>query len=131
MPVCKRNLNPEYEPKDRRSTSQFTCRLSTSFARSSLSGKGDVGKDYLGEYSLPVDQWTKGTTFAFDGPNNEPFSVGLPHTSLQPFMKPCVSNDQLKVSIVAVEIYHAKDLSEWRNSESFDIQRHIAPHRSQ
>ncbi|KAI9457312.1 C2 domain-containing protein [Lactarius psammicola] len=78
-PVCKRNLNPVYEPKD--ATFDFPVYASLVDQLGTLEfvvwDKGFIRNEYLGEYSLPIDQWFKGMAFAFDDPNNKPFFVGL------------------------------------------------------
>ncbi|KAN0126265.1 C2 domain containing protein [Lactarius tabidus] len=76
-PVCKRNLNPVYAPKD--ATFEFPIHseprlLSLKFA---VWDKGKFGEVFLGKSVLSVNEWFKGTAFAFDDPQNEPILVGL------------------------------------------------------
>ncbi len=72
-PVCKRNLNPVYEPKD--ATFDFPIYTSLVHQLGTLEfavwDKGLIRDDYLGEHSLPIDQWFIGTAFAFDDPSNQ------------------------------------------------------------
>ncbi|KAH8983799.1 C2 domain-containing protein [Lactarius hatsudake] len=138
-PVCKRNLNPKYVPKD--ATFDFPLYESLLPELSTLKfvvwDKDWVGKDFLGDYSLPVDQWINGTAFAFDDPNNEPISVhldpslrgtlcikvGFVHpadSTRQPdfentYKAVVTNNNYVKVGVVTVEIYGVKDLPEWPN----------------
>ncbi|KAH9013832.1 C2 domain-containing protein [Lactarius pseudohatsudake] len=138
-PVCKRDLNPKYEPKD--ATFDFLIYMSLAHELGTLKlvvwDKDLIRNDHLGEYSLPVDQWIKGTAFAFDHPNNEPIlvrlksslrgtmliKVGFVHppdsTSQADFgntYKTLIAkNDYLKVGLVTVEICSLKDLPKWRN----------------
>ncbi|KAH9013828.1 C2 domain-containing protein [Lactarius pseudohatsudake] len=138
-PVCKCNLNPEYGPKD--ATFDFPIYESLMHELGTLKfvvwDKDWVGKDFLGDYSLPVDQWIKGTAFAFDDPNNEPILVRLksslcgtmlikvgfihpPDSTRQPdfvdtYNILILNNNHLKVGLVTVEIYGVKDLPGWRN----------------
>jgi len=71
--VCKRNLNPVYEPKD--ATFDFPIYTSQMHNLGTLEfvvwDKDMIGKDFLGEYALPVNQWFQGTAFAFNDPNNQ------------------------------------------------------------
>ncbi|KAI9449807.1 C2 domain-containing protein [Lactarius psammicola] len=94
-PVCKRNLNPVYEPKD----ATFDLPIYTSLVHKLGTLKFVVWdedriiNDYLGEYALPVDQWFKGTAYAFDDPNNEgpsPFT-SFPRAQPQLCVGLCVS----------------------------------------
>ncbi|KAH9025326.1 C2 domain-containing protein [Lactarius hengduanensis] len=78
-PVCERNLNPVYEPKD--ATFDFPIYKSLLHKPGTLKfvvwSKGKFRDDYLGEFALPVDKWFKGTALAFNDPNNRPFFVNL------------------------------------------------------
>ncbi|KAH9033190.1 C2 domain-containing protein [Lactarius deliciosus] len=91
-PVCKRNLNPEYRPKD--ATFDFPIYESLVHELGTLKfvvwDWDRMSKnDYLGEYSLPVNQWINETAFRFDDRNNKarhsllpkPFSVDLVSSS--------------------------------------------------
>ncbi|KAI9439624.1 C2 domain-containing protein [Lactarius indigo] len=146
-PVIKQNLNPEYDPKD--ATFDFPIYMS-------LGNKFDMLKfvvkdrdrfstnDYLGEYSLPVNRWFRGTAFDFVDSNNKPFSVHL--VSSQPMDEPMhgtmnlkvgfvhpsdstrqvdfgstynkliADNKHLKAGIMIVEIDSIEDLPEWPNA---------------
>ncbi|KAH8978273.1 C2 domain-containing protein [Lactarius akahatsu] len=76
-PVCKRTTNPVYELIN--ATFDFPIYTSLVHKLGMLKfvvWDKDIGKDFMGEYSLPIDRWFKGT-FAFNDPNNEPFSVNL------------------------------------------------------
>ncbi|KAH9007458.1 C2 domain-containing protein [Lactarius deliciosus] len=78
-PVCKRNLNPEYEPKDATFdfpiyNSHLTMLGTLDFA---VWDQDMVRNDFLGKYSLPVHQWFRGTAFAFNDRNNQSFLVNL------------------------------------------------------
>ncbi|KAI9442029.1 hypothetical protein BJY52DRAFT_1194882 [Lactarius psammicola] len=57
--VCKRNLNPVYEPMD--ATFDFPIYASRDMNANT----------YLGEYSLPIDHWFKETAFAFNDRKNK------------------------------------------------------------
>ncbi|KAH9059649.1 hypothetical protein EDB87DRAFT_1562923, partial [Lactarius vividus] len=76
--VCKLNINPVYELKD----ATFDFPIYTSLIHKLgmfefvVWDKDIFGKYFMGEYSLPIDRWFKGT-FTFDDPNDEPFSVNL------------------------------------------------------
>ncbi|KAH9059651.1 C2 domain-containing protein [Lactarius vividus] len=78
-PVCKRSLNPVYEPID--ATFDFPIYTSLVHELGMLEfvvwDKDSIGKDYLGECSLLIDSWFKGNAFAFDDRNNQPYSVDL------------------------------------------------------
>jgi hypothetical protein len=82
-PVCKRNLNPTFKPKD--ATFDFPIYMSHLHKLGVDTLKFVVcqwDKDItvngiLGEYELPVKHWFKGTAFAFDDPNDQPFFFGL------------------------------------------------------
>ncbi|KAH9054998.1 C2 domain-containing protein [Lactarius vividus] len=118
-PVSKQNLNPN-----------------STMLEFVVWDKDKIGKDYLGEYSLPVNKWFKGSAFRFDGPDNKHFSVPL--YSSRPtetvsgsidfkvgFVYPPGSTGQLdfgkiydtlrKVGTVMVEICGIKDLPKWPN----------------
>ncbi|KAH9173686.1 C2 domain-containing protein [Lactarius sanguifluus] len=138
-PVCKRDLNPKYESKD--ATFDFPIYMSLAHKLGTLKfdvwDKDLIKNDHLGEYSLPVDQWIKGTAFGFDHPNNEPIFVRLksslrgtmlikvgfvhpPDSAGQPdfgntYETLIANNDHLKVGLVTVEICGVKDLPRWRN----------------
>ncbi|KAI9435651.1 hypothetical protein BJY52DRAFT_1100307, partial [Lactarius psammicola] len=78
-PVCKRNLNPVYEPKD--ATFDFPIYASLMHKLDVLKfvvwDKDIIGKDCLGICALSVTQWFQGTAFAFDDCNNQPFPFNL------------------------------------------------------
>ncbi|KAH9054980.1 C2 domain-containing protein [Lactarius vividus] len=78
-PVCKRNLNPVYDPKD--ATFDFPIYNSQVKMLDTLDfavwDKDMVRDDFLGKYSLPVHQWIPGTAFSFNDRNNQPFLVDL------------------------------------------------------
>ncbi|KAI9434949.1 C2 domain-containing protein [Lactarius indigo] len=141
-PVCKRDLNPKYEPED--ATFSFPIYDPLMHEPGTLKfvvwDKDLIKNDYMGEYSLPVNQWFKGTAFAFDDPNNEPFSISLvsarstkpvPGTMLikvgfhlpdstrqQDFggtYNALIASSNPKVGTVMVDINNAKDLPKWSN----------------
>ena len=80
-PVCRRNLNPVYKPRE--ATFEFPISLSAVHKFSSLDlkfvvwKKGMIGKDFLGENAFSINEWFKGTAIAFDDPDNEvcPFAA--------------------------------------------------------
>ncbi|KAH9037353.1 C2 domain-containing protein [Lactarius hengduanensis] len=137
--VYKRNLNPVYEPTA--ATFDFPIYLSQVNILGTLDfavwDKDLLKDDFLGKYSLPVHQWFRGTAFAFNDPNNQPFSVrlasshpakpvcgticfkvGLVHppnsTSLPDFGR--TYNTLISHGgIVLLEICCAKDLPKWPN----------------
>ncbi|KAH9168552.1 C2 domain-containing protein [Lactarius sanguifluus] len=142
--VCKRNLNPQYGAKD--ATFDFPIYESLVHELGTLKfvvwDKDIIRNNYLGEYSLPVNQWINGTAFGFDDRNNKPFSVDLfsssPTTNVRGTMRIKVgfvhlpdstrqpdfrntyntliaNNNHLKVGVVTVDICHAKGLPEWPN----------------
>ncbi|KAH9011309.1 C2 domain-containing protein [Lactarius pseudohatsudake] len=159
-PVIKKNLDPEYEPKD--ATFDFPIYISLGPKLDTLKfvvwDKDIISNDYLGEYSLPVNRWFRGTAFDFDDSNNQPFPVHL--VSSRPMTKPVggtmnlkvgfvhpsdsthqvdfgsiynkltADNKHFKAGIVVVDIGGIKNLPNWRNGKSFDFQRHIAADRS-
>ncbi|KAH9007468.1 C2 domain-containing protein [Lactarius deliciosus] len=137
-PVCRRNLNPEYKPKD--ATFDFPIYTSLADKLGTLEfvvwDKDMIGKDFLGKYSLPVNQWFKGA-FAFHETNNQDFSVdldssprgtlrikvGFVHppnsTSAPDFVKTynaLINPDKDHVGIVLLEICGARDLPDWPNA---------------
>ncbi|KAH8983987.1 C2 domain-containing protein [Lactarius hatsudake] len=145
-PVCKRNLNPVYEAKE--ATFDFPIYMSLVNKLSTLEfavwDKDLIGKDFLGNYALPIDQWFNGTAFAFNVPDNQDFAVDLkssPHGSMrikigfvplnstsQPdfekiynALKSAVQvrgpsvTDRNHVGTVIVDIICAKDLPKWPN----------------
>ncbi|KAI9439596.1 C2 domain-containing protein [Lactarius indigo] len=88
-PVCKRNLNPVYKPKD--ATFDFPIYKSLVNKLGTLEfnvwDKDTFGKDdFLGNYALPVDQWFNGTASSFNVPDNQDFPVNLkssPHGTIR------------------------------------------------
>jgi len=73
-PAIKKTLNPVWDPKD--STFQFPIYLSLVESLGVLElvlwDKDTFRKDYLGEVSLPIEDWFKdGTPASFDDPKNE------------------------------------------------------------
>ncbi|KAI9449813.1 C2 domain-containing protein [Lactarius psammicola] len=92
-PVYNRSLNPVYEPKY--ATFDFPIYTSTMHKLGALEfvvwDKDMIGKDFLGKYALPVNQWFRGTAFAFDDRNNQPFFVDLvssrPNTTVRGAMR--------------------------------------------
>ncbi|KAH9016596.1 C2 domain-containing protein [Lactarius pseudohatsudake] len=137
-PVYKRNLNPVYEPTD--ATFDFPIYISQILGTAldfAVWDKDLLRDDFLGKYSLPVHQWFRGTAFAFNDPNNQPFSVRL--ASSHP-AKPVCGTISFKVGLVSppnstslpdfgrtyntlishggivlLEICCAKDLPKWPN----------------
>ncbi|KAH9031591.1 phosphatidylserine decarboxylase-domain-containing protein [Lactarius deliciosus] len=78
-PVCKRTLSPVYAAKD--ATFDFPIYMSLADKLGVLEfvvwDKDMLKKEYMGEHALPLDEWFKGTAFAFDDPDNQSFSVSL------------------------------------------------------
>ncbi|KAF8486476.1 phosphatidylserine decarboxylase-domain-containing protein [Russula ochroleuca] len=78
-PVCRRTLSPVFTAKD--ATFDFPIYLSLSERLGVLEfvvwDKDMLRKEYLGEYALPLDEWFRGNVFAYDDPDNQPFSVNL------------------------------------------------------
>lgn len=78
-PVCKRNLNPFYDSKD--ATFDFPVYTSLVHKLGTLEfavwNHDVIINDDLGVYALPVGQWFKGTAFAFNDRNNQPYFVHL------------------------------------------------------
>ncbi|KAI9437110.1 hypothetical protein BJY52DRAFT_1384684, partial [Lactarius psammicola] len=85
MLVCKRNLNPVYEPKD----AKFDFPIYTSLMHKLgtlefiVWDVDRIRNAYLGECAFPVYQWFNGTAFAFDGPNNEVRHFQLPRIRVE------------------------------------------------
>ncbi|RDB20431.1 Phosphatidylserine decarboxylase proenzyme 3, partial [Hypsizygus marmoreus] len=82
-PVAKRNVNPTYEAKD--ATFDFELFVSLADKLNAIElvvwDKDLVGKDYLGEVAIPLDEWFgDDRPFAFNDPANKPFSVNLEST---------------------------------------------------
>ena len=74
-PVCKRNLNPVYDPKNATfDIPIFNAQvdgldmLNLKFV---VWDKDFIGKDFLGKNALPVNEWFKDTVFEFDHPCNQ------------------------------------------------------------
>ncbi|KAH8983812.1 C2 domain-containing protein [Lactarius hatsudake] len=140
-PVCERNLNPTYEPKD--ATFDFPIYKSLVHKLGTIKfvvwDKDLIRDDYLGEYALPIDKWFKGNAFAFNDPNNQPSSFDLissRRTTVRGtmhiksgFVQPPDSKGLLDygqtydaliakdddVGIVVLEVCSAKDLPKWPN----------------
>ncbi|KAH8995454.1 C2 domain-containing protein [Lactarius akahatsu] len=140
-PVSKKNLNPKYEDAIFHFPiySSFGPKLDT--LEFVVWDKDMVRKEYLGEYSLPVNQWFKGTAFAFDNklqssfgrlyssrPMTEcvrgtvEFKVGFVHPTDptrqldfgNTYKTLIANNDNLRTGIVMVDIVDVKDLPQWR-----------------
>ncbi|KAI9439613.1 C2 domain-containing protein [Lactarius indigo] len=134
-PVYKRNLNPEYEPND--ATFDFCTSLvdKLSTLEFVVWDKDVIGKDFLGKYSLPVNQWFKGA-LAFDDPNNQDFTVCLdsslrgtlrfkvgfvhpPNSTSAPdfgnIYSALINPNKDRVGIIMLDICSAKDLPDWPN----------------
>ncbi|KAL4264791.1 Phosphatidylserine decarboxylase proenzyme 2 [Pleurotus pulmonarius] len=87
-PVAKRTVNPVYAPKD--ATFDYPLYLSLADKLGVVEfivwDKDLMSKDYLGEVSLPLEDWfvdrANGTdrAFAFDDSGNQPFSINLDST---------------------------------------------------
>ncbi|KAI9439630.1 C2 domain-containing protein [Lactarius indigo] len=102
-PVRERSLDPEY---DKDATFDFPIYTSLVHKVGTLDfvvwDKDRIRNDYMGEYSLPVDQWIEGTAFAFDDPVNEVCYSLLPRirleilTSPQPFPIVLISSRSTK-----------------------------------
>ena len=93
-PVCKRNLNPVYAPKD--ATFDFPIFMEQVDGLDILNLKFVVwdqdfmGKDFLGKNSLSVNEWFKDTAFAFDDPRNQvcPVPIEIRFGISQPLSQP-------------------------------------------
>ena len=72
-PVCKRTISPVYAAKD--ATFDFPIYMSLADKLGVLEfvvwDKDMLKKEYKGEHALPLDEWFKGTAFAFDDPDNQ------------------------------------------------------------
>lgn len=72
-PVCKRTLNPVYAAKD--ATFDFPIHMSLADKLGVLEfvvwDKDMLKKEYMGEHALQLDEWIKGTAFAFGDPDNQ------------------------------------------------------------
>ncbi|KAI9439628.1 C2 domain-containing protein [Lactarius indigo] len=140
-PVCERNLNPDYEPKD--ATFDFPVYKPLVHKLGTLKfvvwDKDKICDDYLGECALPVDRWFEKPPFDFNDPKNQPFSVDLissrrtkVHGTMSiksgfvqpPDFKSLLDFGQIyealitkddHVGIVVLEISGAKDLPKWPN----------------
>ncbi|KAI9439607.1 C2 domain-containing protein [Lactarius indigo] len=128
-PVCKCNLNPVYEPKD--ATFDFPIYKSLVHKPGTLKfvvwDEDPISDDYLGEYALSVDKWLKESAFAFNDPNNRPFSVdlvssrrtttgrGTMHIKIGVVQPLASTAEDNYVGIVVLEIGGAKDLPKWPN----------------
>ncbi|KAI0067215.1 hypothetical protein BV25DRAFT_1819523 [Artomyces pyxidatus] len=81
-PVVKRSLSPVYAAKD--ATFEFPIYLSLADKLGGVEfvvwDKDLLKKEYMGEHALPLEDWFKGTAYAFDDPDNEPFSIPLVST---------------------------------------------------
>ncbi|KAI9511934.1 phosphatidylserine decarboxylase-domain-containing protein [Russula earlei] len=78
-PVSKRTLNPVFAAND--ATFDFPLYLSLAEKLGVLEfvvwDKDMLRKEYMGEYAFPLDEWFRGNAFAFNDPDNQPFSVNL------------------------------------------------------
>ncbi|ETW83451.1 hypothetical protein HETIRDRAFT_474586 [Heterobasidion irregulare TC 32-1] len=78
-PVLKRTTNPIYPAKD--ATFNFPIYLSLADKLGVVElvvwDKDMLKKEYLGEVGLPLEDWFKNGIYAFDDPDNEPFSLDL------------------------------------------------------
>ncbi|KAF8055577.1 phosphatidylserine decarboxylase-domain-containing protein [Lyophyllum atratum] len=118
-PVAKRNVNPTYVPKD--STWDFALYLSLADKLGAVElvvwDKDMVGKDYLGEVAIPLDEWwgDEGRSFGWDDPANKAFTVNLQSTRAGTaasgavhvklgFVKPPQSQTQLEFDEVFAEL---------------------------
>ncbi|KAF5374521.1 hypothetical protein D9615_009031 [Tricholomella constricta] len=83
-PVAKRNVNPTYAPKD--ATWDFPLYLSLADRLGAVEfvvwDKDIMGKDYMGEVAIPLDEWwgEEGRPFGWDDPANKPFTLNLEST---------------------------------------------------
>lgn len=78
--VCKKTVNPEYEPKD--ATFDFPIYSSLAHQLASVElvvwDKDMLTKDYLGEISVTLEDWFDGRrALGFTEPENESFSTDL------------------------------------------------------
>ncbi|RDB27431.1 Phosphatidylserine decarboxylase proenzyme 2 [Hypsizygus marmoreus] len=82
-PVAKRTVNPTYEAKDATFDFELYVSLADKLGAVELVvwDKDMVGKDYLGEVAIPLDEWFgDDRPFAFNDPANKPFSINLEST---------------------------------------------------
>ena len=107
--MYKRNLNPLYASKD--ATFEFPISMSLVHKFSSLDlnfvvwNKGIIGKDFLGKNALSIDEWFRGTAYAFDELLNmvRPFTAegtksrGL-HPPSQPIQVKLLSSPPIKIN---------------------------------
>ena len=72
-PYIKATLNPIYPPKD--ATFEFPVYLSQAETMGALElivwDKDIIGRDYLGEVALPIQDWFQGPPLLFDDSANE------------------------------------------------------------
>ena len=73
-PRIKATLNPEYPPKD--ATFEFPIFLSLAETMGALelivwNKNKMIGRNYLGEVALPIQDWFQGQPILFDDPKNE------------------------------------------------------------
>ncbi|KAI0337278.1 hypothetical protein BDW22DRAFT_969139 [Trametopsis cervina] len=78
--VQKKTINPVWQPKD--ATFEFSLYHSLADKLGVIElviwDKDMLKKDYLGEVSIPLDDWFKDdNAFAFDDANNKPFSLNV------------------------------------------------------
>ena len=95
--MCKRNLDPVYAPKD--ATFEFPIFMSLVDGLDGLGAlnlkfvvwdKDFIGKDFLGQKVLPVNEWFKETAFDFDDQRNQvcPIIIEIRFWILQPLSQP-------------------------------------------
>ncbi|KIM73726.1 hypothetical protein PILCRDRAFT_80830, partial [Piloderma croceum F 1598] len=106
-PVLKRNTNPVYPPKD--ATFDFPIYLSLADKLGVVElvvwDKDMLKKEYLGEVALPLDDWFRQEgVYAFDHPNNQPFSANLVSTRASTNVKGTV---QIKLGFVEAAQTHS------------------------
>ncbi|KAL4245597.1 Phosphatidylserine decarboxylase proenzyme 2 [Abortiporus biennis] len=82
-PAIKRTCNPVYSAKD--ATFDFPIYLSLAEKLGSLElviwDKDTFKKDYLGEVSIPLEDWFRdGNAYGFSDPNNKPFNLNVVST---------------------------------------------------
>ncbi|THG96606.1 hypothetical protein EW026_g5254 [Hermanssonia centrifuga] len=99
-PVAKRNVNPVYLPKD--ATFEFPIYLSLADKLGVIElviwDKDVLRKDYLGEVSIPLDDWFRDdNAFPFDDSNNRPFTLNVVSTRTS---TPATGTIQVKLGFV-------------------------------
>jgi len=113
-PVCKRNLNPVYHPKD--ATFDFPIYMSLVQRLGSINlkfvvwDKDFIGKDFLGKNALSVGEWFKGTAFAFHDPENKPIVIGLLSSRTTTIL-----HGSMSIKVGFIHAHHSTTQPDFRN----------------